>query len=276
MKAERRHELTTNELADWVMHFPEWFKENLAAIIVGAVVVTGLIVYTIFFYSKQGQVLDLKQAQISGLLEQLQWQKQSILRGQAQEGVSNIFLSVAGNLQTAAVETENPLLSALAMIKRAQALRAELYYRPESAKADVQRYQLEQARKTYEQALAKAKDAPEIAAMAEYGIALCLESMGDFTGAEELYKKIADQPEYQGCSFQTRAKFRALTMSDYKKKAFFAQAEPPRLTLEQPSNIQSYGPLKSREPATEKNIAPQTSTSTVESKSKESDINLSQ
>ncbi len=28
MKAEHRHELKTNELADWIVHFPQWFKEN--------------------------------------------------------------------------------------------------------------------------------------------------------------------------------------------------------------------------------------------------------
>ena len=148
MKAERRHELATNELADWIMHFPEWFEENRTTVIVGAIVVAGLIAYTVFFYSRQGQAWDKKQAQTTALLEQLQWQKQTVLRGKIQGlGVSDIFLNTAGNLQAAAAEAENPLLSALAMIKRAQALRVELHYRPKVAESDIQKYQLEQARK---------------------------------------------------------------------------------------------------------------------------------
>ena len=47
MKSERRHELQTNELADWISNFPQWFQDNLATVIVGAVVVVGLIAYTI-------------------------------------------------------------------------------------------------------------------------------------------------------------------------------------------------------------------------------------
>ena len=198
-----------------------------------------------------------KQAQTTALLEQAQWQKQTVLRGKVEGlGVSDIFLNTAGSLgAAAAAETENPLLSALAMIKRAEALRSELHYRPKVAEPDIQKYQLEQAKKIYEQALEKAKSEPEIAAMAEYGIALCLEDMGDFAGAEKLYEKIADSAEYQGCSFQARAKFRAQTLSDYKGKVFFAQAETPEQVPAEQSQKQSVGPLTLEAPLTEANTA---------------------
>ena len=256
MKSERRHELATNELADWIVHFPQWFEENRTTIIAGAIIVAGLIAYTIFFYSRQSQTEEQKQVQTTALLEQLQWQKQTVMRGKTQElGVSDIFLNTAGGLQAAAAEAENPLLSALAMIKRAQALRAELHYRPKIAESDIQKYQLEQAKKIYEQALEKAESEPEIAAMAEYGIALCLEDMGDFTEAEKLYEKIADSAEYQGCSFQARAKFRAQTLSDYRGKVFFAQAEMPEQVPAEQDQKQSVGPLTSEAPLTEVNAA---------------------
>ena len=71
MKAERRHELATNELADWIMHFPQWFEENKTTIFVGAVIVAGLIAYTVFFYSRQGRVSEQKQEMTTTLLEQL-------------------------------------------------------------------------------------------------------------------------------------------------------------------------------------------------------------
>ena len=115
------------------------------------------------------------------------------------------------------------------MIKRAEALRAELHYRPKIAEPDVQKYQLEQAKNIYEQALEKAKGEPEIAAMAEYGIALCLEDMGDFEGAQKLYEKIADSAEYQGSSFQARAKFRVQTLSDYRGKGLFCAGSKARI-----------------------------------------------
>ena len=48
MKAEHRHELKTNELADWLAHFPQWVKENLKSIIyvsIVAVLVAGSYIY---------------------------------------------------------------------------------------------------------------------------------------------------------------------------------------------------------------------------------------
>jgi tetratricopeptide (TPR) repeat protein len=256
MKAERRHELVTNELADWIANFPQWFKENQTTIIVATVIVAGLIAYTIFFYSRQGSVWEQKQALTTALLDQLRWQKETVLEGKVQGlGVSDIFLNTAGSLQSAAAETENPLLSALAMIKRAEALRTELHYRPKAAEPDVQKYQLEQAKTIYEQALEKAKGSPEIAAMAEYGIALCLEDMGDFEGAQKLYEKIADSAEYQGGSFAARAKFRAKTLNNNKEKVFFSQVQKPE--IKQPVEQQVSEPLKPEAPSTGTDVTSQ-------------------
>ena len=38
MKSDHRHELKTNELADWLAHFPEWANQNRTNIIAVAVV----------------------------------------------------------------------------------------------------------------------------------------------------------------------------------------------------------------------------------------------
>lgn len=258
MKSERRHELATNELADWITHFPQWFEENKTTVIVGAVIAVGLIAYTIFFYSRESKVGEQKQEMAAAMLEQLGWERQTVLQGKVQGmGVSDIFLNTAGSLSSVAEETDNQFLSALALIKKAEALRTELHYRPVPAEADVQKYQLEQAKTIYQQALTKAKGNRSLSAMAEYGTALCLEDMGDFDGAKKLYEKIADSAEYQGSSFETRAKFRAETMDDYKQKVYFAKVEPAKQMPQQQSGQQLYGPLKSQAPATETNMASQ-------------------
>ena len=253
MKSERRHEQATNKLADWVVHFPQWSKENLTTIIATAIIVVGLIVYTIFFYSRQGRDEEQKEAMAVAILDQLNWQKEAVLQGKVQGmNVSDIFFNTAGSLGEIAVETENPVLSALAMIKRAEAFRTELHYRSGVAELEVQKQQLELARKIYEQAMGKAKDQPVIAAMAEYGMALCLEDMGNFAEAEKLYNKIASSTEYQGSSFVERAKLRLKTLEDKKEKVFFVQAEPVQIP-----NIQPPGPFKLEAPLTIEEIAAQ-------------------
>jgi tetratricopeptide (TPR) repeat protein len=251
MKSERRHELATNELADWIVNFPQWLNENKTTVVVGAIIVVGLIAYTIFFYSRESRVYDARQSQAAAMLEQVYWQKETVLSGKVQGlGVSDIFLNTAGSLKNVAQETDNPNLSALAMIKRAEVLRAELHYRPKIAEKDVQAYQLQEAKKIYTEALGKA-DMPVVSAMAEYGIALCLEDMGDFDGAKTLYNKIADSNEYQGTSFSARAKLRTEVMADYEGKFAFSKtasevqpkAEP--LKLETPM---SGAGIKMQEP----------------------------
>jgi hypothetical protein len=254
MKSERRHELATNELADWVVHFPQWFKENMTTVIAATIVAVGLIAYTIFFYSRQEVAVQQKEVMATSMLEQVILQKETVLQGKVQGmGVSDIFLNTAGSLGDAAAETENPVLSALAMIKRAEALRTELHYRSVVAEPQAQKYQLEQAKQIYEQAMEKAAGNPAVAAMAEYGIALCLEDMGDFASAEKLYNKIAACAEYQGSSFGQRAKFRVKTLEDNKRKVLFVKApESPPMP-----NIQPPGPLTLDAPSTVEGTAVQ-------------------
>jgi len=248
MKSERRHELATNELADWIANFPQWFNENLTTIIVGAVVVVGLIAYTIFYYHRESRVWDQKDAQIAATLDQLNSQKQTVLEGKQKGlGTSDIFINIASNYQTAADETQNQTLSALAMIKRAEAFRTELHYRSKAAEPDVRNFQLQQARKIYEQALEKTKGDPTVAAMAEYGIALCLEDMGDFTGAKTIYDKIAQADEYKGTLYSARAQLRANTLSDSQETVIFVKSETPPQAAE-PNVKQSVSPLKLEEP----------------------------
>ncbi|MBU1260665.1 MAG: hypothetical protein KJ757_07060 [Planctomycetes bacterium] len=254
MKSERRHELATNELADWIasryVGIPQWFNENLTTIIIGAVVVVGLIAYTIFYYHRQSRVWDQKDAQITSMLDQLSWQKQTVIEGRQQGlGVSDIFLNMASGYQSAASETENLILSALTMIKRAEALRTELHYRPTMAEPDVCKFQLAQAKKVYEQAMEKAKGDPTASAMAEYGIALCLEDMGDFAGAKNLYDKIASADEYKGTLYRARAQLRADTLSDSQRKAVLVETPLSQESAgTNPSAEQSTGVLKLDEP----------------------------
>jgi len=49
MKSDHRHELKSNELADWLANLPEWLKENqknlltVAAVVVVALVMTAYV-----------------------------------------------------------------------------------------------------------------------------------------------------------------------------------------------------------------------------------------
>jgi tetratricopeptide (TPR) repeat protein len=251
MKSERRHELATNELADWIANFPNWFKENMTTVIIAVVVVAALIAYTIFFYTREGKVWNEKNAMVTQTLDQLGAQKQMIVQGQTKNlGASDVLMTTASALESSAKETDNDVLSALAIIKRAEALRTETHYRATMAEPDVRKFQIQQAKTLYEEALAKAKSDPQVAAMAQFGIGLSLEDMRDFGGAKEAYQKIVNDPNYKGTTYQSRAEVRINTMSDNMKQVVFAKSVKPQ-TPETPE-IKTPS-LKLEEPITDLN-----------------------
>ncbi len=247
MKAERRHELATNELAEWIVNFPKWLKENLRSVIIGTIVVLALIAYTIFYYSRENRIWNEKNAEITSVLDQLGYQKQTVVQGKNQGlGVSDTFENTASILKTKASETDNPFLSALALIKTAEAYRTELHYRPTAAAEDVRKYKLQEAMKLYEQALEKAKSDAQISSMAQYGIALCLEDMGNFEDAKKTYEKIVSEPAYKGTVYQNKAQIRINTMKDNQRQVVFAMSQKPQMPstpeIQLPGKLSLEGP----------------------------------
>lgn len=117
MKAEHRHELKTNELAEWIANFPQWAKENRITIIAVAVVVA--VAAALYFWrSYDRNVVQVrKQLALTSLLNQLPVDKMQIIRSRSQgRDDSFILLSLAGNLKTFAQEAKDDGMAALALI----------------------------------------------------------------------------------------------------------------------------------------------------------------
>ena len=84
MKAEHRHELKTNELAEWITEFPQWAKKNLKSIIYVAVlvvVVAGLYIYN---WHKKNVVLVQREIELTKQVARVSNQKTQIIQAQAQ------------------------------------------------------------------------------------------------------------------------------------------------------------------------------------------------
>ena len=164
MKSDHRHELKTNELAEWLSNLPQWTKENLVSIIIAVVIVAAAgTVYGWWFYSKN--VLQAKeQTDFTSLLNQISSGKMQILQGQQAQGRdwSFVLLQPANNLQTFAQNTSNKQMAALALIKRAEALRAELHYG--NVEQQYLTNQTNLAKSSYTEALEKCSSIPSLAA----------------------------------------------------------------------------------------------------------------
>lgn len=229
MKSEHRHELKTNELAEWLSNLPQWTKENLTIIIVVlAVVVAASAFYVRYRYRKSAVVEE--QLEFTNLLNQLSASKMQVLSAQAQgRDLSFILLQPANSLGTFAQNAKSNQMAALALIKQAEALRTELHYRPGTVSEQDVTAQINQAKAAYTEAKNRLRWAsnPSLTAAAEFGLGLCEEEIANFEKAQQIYQIIAEKPDFEGTVAVAQAKHRLDTMADYKQKVIFKPAPTP-------------------------------------------------
>jgi tetratricopeptide (TPR) repeat protein len=227
MKSDHRHELKTNELADWIANFPEWANENRNSLVAAAaVILVALLVYFVSFYRKNVVAVG-NQTQLTTLVTEVPQQMSRIASATMQgQDESYILVQTEQDLQDFAQKSSNNDMAALALIQRGAAARAELHYRLSEISHDELVKQMEKAQTSYQQALDRKPSLPSLAAAAQYGLGLCEEELGSFDKAAEIYRAVAQKPEYAGTSAQAAAAYRLKVMPDYKTAVAFQPAPP--------------------------------------------------
>lgn len=228
MKSKYRHELKTNELARWIANFPQWAKENTKTIIYISVLI--VVVAAVYFWKTyEKRVVSVrKQRRFTNLISQLSQGKAQILQAQAQGiDASYMLLRVADDLQIAAQDAKNDHMVALALIKRAEALRTELHYRLGTVSKQEIDAQIDQAKASYSEAVRKSSTTPSLLAMAQLGLGLCEEEVGNFEQARQIYNDITSNTDLEGTVAAAQAKLRLGTMADYQQKVVFKPAPKP-------------------------------------------------
>ena len=240
MKSEHRHELKTNELADWLTHLPEWTMQNLVTIVIVAVIVVAAgVIYGWSLYNKN--VLKVReQNEFTNLLYQISNGKMQILQGQQSEGrdFSFVLLQPANSLQSFAQNTSNDRMAALALIKRAEALRAELHYGNVEEQYLINQINL--AKASYNEALDKCPTIPSLAGSAKFGLGLCEEELGNFEQARQIYQQITNNAEFENTLANVQAKRRLEIMGDYQQQITFKPApKPPEPAIDTTTGTQT-------------------------------------
>lgn len=229
MKSDHRHELKTNELAEWLGNLPQWAKENSITIIFASALIIGAAIFYIWRdYSRD--VVARKQLELTEVISQFLNSKVQVLQAQAQgRDISFVLLQPADNLRILAQNANDDQMAALALIKRAEALRTELHYRLGAVPRQEAAVQIEQAKANYSEALDKCSTNPLLMAMAKFGLGLCEEELGNFEAAEQIYRDISENSDFAGTVAAAQAKMRLATMGDYEQKVVIRPApkKPP-------------------------------------------------
>ena len=234
MKSEHRHELKTNELADWIAHFPQWAKEN-SIIIIGVLLVIAVTGIVYIWKIHRRNVMTQKQLELTTYMSQVLGGKMQIMNAQSQgKDLSYILLQPANSLKNFAQTVENDQMAIFALIKRAEALRTELHYRLSSVNQQDFIIQINLAKDSYNEAIKKAASFPSLMAEAKFGLGLCEEELGNFEAAQQIYQDVATSPDFEGTVVTVAAKRRLETMNDYKNSVVFMSPAKPKFPADQP------------------------------------------
>ena len=231
MDTEHRHELKTNELADWIVHLPVFLRRNWAQITGVILIVIALLVLPISKWMRHNAALT-RQTETTQLIQKIAQEKVAAIRSQSTGmlDAQSQLLVVANSLEDAANKARNPYAAALALIKRGEALRADLHYQSGRVERPTVVAQINQAKKAYESAIEKAQGNSTLIAMARMGLGLCAEEVGSFERAKEIYEQIANGGDFAGTPFPAQAKLRLDFIDDNRTKFVFVEAPQPDLS----------------------------------------------
>jgi hypothetical protein len=229
MKTVHRHDLKTNELAEWIANLPRWARENRTTIIYVSVVAVLVAGSALWYWRKKNVGSVREQLEFTNLVARLSQNKMQVLMAQSR-GVdaSYMLIETALALQTTADGAEDEQMAALALIKRAEALRAGVHYRQETVNQTDLLTAINGAKTAYITAIEKAATNPSLRAMARFGLGLCEEELGNFDGARQIYRDLVSNSDFEGTTSAAKAKQRLETMADYKQRVVFRASPKPK------------------------------------------------
>jgi len=243
MKSERRHELKTNELAQWIADLPEFWHKNAKLMIYLAVVAVLAILAGYFkWYQRRGQAQKQRLAVTQLVSGMLPGKLQAANAAAQGTDASEALLRTALGLSDLAQQSEDATLTCIALIKQAEALRSELHYRAVSLQPDAARQQIGRAENCYKRALENAGQNKTLTAMAKFGLGLCAEELNETDRAKQIYQQIVDEPDFAPTVFVPAAQERLRNIDQYSKAVTLAEApaEPEPATIVEPK---LQGPL---------------------------------
>ncbi|MCE5187229.1 MAG: hypothetical protein LLF76_13995 [Planctomycetaceae bacterium] len=249
MDAEHRHELKTNELAAWIGDLPDTIKKNLNFIIGLILIVIGLLTWPML--SRMAKTRDI--AEQTTITENIQMLEQDAVNAviknekdaQARQQALDLLLVNADALLAKADKLDSPNLAALAQIKAAQTIRTELQLRKQEVPAETIEAQIKKAQDAYQKAFSQAKD-PEIKGMAQLGLGLCSEELGQTDQASQVYQDILKNESYAATVVPAQAQDRLDVLKEKIEKVYFAPAP-----VETPAAADTNAPAPAAGPAIE-------------------------
>ena len=216
MKSEHRHELKTNALADWMAHLPEWSKKNAKPLIGGTALVAVIVVAVLWSQYNNTVLAQAHRSQFTNDLANLEVMVMQVAQSSTQGDDMSINLGESSvNLSELAKNAASDSMAALAYLKQAEMLREQIHFEQGQPSNATIAERIGTAKEAYSNALAKAKDNRTLMSLAQYGLGLCAEELGEFDEAKRLYEALISEATYAGTLGRASAENRIKSMSSF-------------------------------------------------------------
>ncbi|MEK6644229.1 MAG: hypothetical protein AABZ08_10000 [Planctomycetota bacterium] len=208
MKAERRQELRTNELAQQIDHAGDYMKQN-AATLATVVILATAVVAGAFWFIRGKQTARMEA-----------WGKLSQSSAMIDSAVEPL-----DKYKAVADENLDPVLTVQAHLKTGMTAYTELGKARASGKEPGKNF-AQIAEESYTKALSLATT-PLAIGQAMIGLGLLAEDKGDLSKAKEWYQKIITDKNFDDSAIKLQAQFRLENMDKWAVPVVFAAPPPP-------------------------------------------------
>jgi len=271
MRAEERHKLKTNELAESLSELPDYLRQHGNKILPGVIIILVLVLGFFWWRNAQASAREENIARLNDLLAQ-----KTLLQGltvqQAQMEKSNDEPSlpynaadlVVGFKAVAEKAAGNPM-ALIAMKEQAEALRSQLLYSSQPITDEQRKTLCTQAEGIYEQMKNGFPNSSQALGIANLGLALLAEEQGNWDKAREIYQQmVADgQTRLAGTMYPVQAQLRLKRIDEISQPIEFPLPSIAPVVPTEPTATSSEPAAAPSEPAAESQSAPAASEATA-------------
>jgi hypothetical protein len=234
MKAEERHRLKTNELAQKLSELPDYLRKHSKYITIGIAVVVVVCVAGGFWWSARKKGQQSRNEELQSLFPQIT-QVQILAVRVAQDpgakptsGTSYNTSSVLGSLQNLSTDAKGTGVGMTALLQQAELKRSELYYTNRELTDAMRDGICREAETLYNQILQQYGDHAVAVGTAKLGLALVAEDRGQWDKAKKAYQEIlAEQAgKLAGTTYPLQAKRRLRKIDEIAIEIDFPYIEP--------------------------------------------------
>ncbi len=226
MKADHRHELKTNALADWMAHFPEWSKKNAKPLIGGAALLVLIVVVFLWSQYNNTVLAQTHRSEFTSNLANIEALIMQVAQTSTQGEDTSLDLGTSSDdLGELAQNTSTKTMAALAYLKQAEMLREQIQFEAGQPTVDAITDRIETAKAAYGMALEKGKASKTLMSLAHYGLGLCAEELGQFDEAGNVYQALIADASYKGTIGQVSAANRIKAMPNFNSIITFPVVE---------------------------------------------------